>query len=95
MAMKEFPPTEHQSPEKFAMGEPGALFANLREFFKWAMREGPWQGCDLDGASVQDKAQTLGLIIKVPFDPERHEDKSGVDPAPGDDWFVFAPGITP
>jgi hypothetical protein len=67
----------------------------LKEFLRWAMREGPWEGNDLDGASVQDKAQALGLIVREPYDPDKHgEPNFDFDEiAPGDDWFVFAPGI--
>src|SRR4051812_13229803 len=38
-----------------------ARAANLGRFFRWAMREGPWEGGDLDGGSIQDKAESLGL----------------------------------
>lgn len=64
----------------------------LVEFFKWAMREGPWDGSDLDGDSVQDKAESLGLIVKTKFDPEKHD---GPDWAfsPGDDYYEFAPAL--
>jgi hypothetical protein len=63
----------------------------LVEFFKWAMREGPWDGGDLDGGSVQDKAESLGLIVKTQYDAEKHGVQSDFEH--GDDWFVLAPGI--
>ena len=63
----------------------------LLEFFRWAMREGPWDGCDLDGASVQDKAEALGLIVKTQYDAEKHGVQSDFES--GDDWFEYAPHI--
>ncbi|MCK1322103.1 hypothetical protein IVA94_14625 [Bradyrhizobium sp. 156] len=63
----------------------------LLEFFKWAMREGPWDGGDLDGGSVQDKAEALGLIVKTQYDAEKHGVQSEFEH--GDDWFEYAPDI--
>jgi hypothetical protein len=63
----------------------------LLEFFKWAMREGPWDGGDLDGASVQDKAESLGLIVKTQYDAEKHGIQSEFED--GDDWFEYAPHL--
>jgi hypothetical protein len=63
----------------------------LVEFFKWAMREGPWEGGDLDGGSIQDKAESLGLIVKTKFDPDKH---GGADFSEGDDYYEFAPGVS-
>lgn len=65
----------------------------LAEFFKWAMREGPWEGGDLDGGSIQDKAESLGLIVKTKFDPERHGTAYG-DFSEGGDYYEFAPGVS-
>ncbi len=69
----------------------------LREFFRWAMTEGPWDGCDLDGGDVQEKACKLGLIIKTKYDPAKHGEPPAAfdfcDIEPGDDWYVIAPGI--
>jgi len=64
---------------------------NLLEFFKWAMREGPWDGCDLDGAAIQDKAEELGLIVKTQYDAEKHGVQSDFET--GDDWFEYAPDL--
>lgn len=68
----------------------------LKEFLRWAVREGAWEGNDLDGAAVQEKAQALGLIVKEAYDPEKHGEPvvDFVEVEPGDDWFVFAPGIS-
>jgi hypothetical protein len=65
----------------------------LVEFFKWAMREGPWEGGDLDGGSIQDKAESLGLIVRTKFDPEKHGTAYG-DFSEGDDYYEFAPGVS-
>lgn len=65
----------------------------LREFFRWAMTEGPFDGCDIDGASAQDKAEALGLIVKQPYDPAKHGEEHLSIMEPGQDLFVFAPGI--
>lgn len=66
--------------------------ARLKEFLRWAMREGPWRGNDLDGGSVQTKAEALGLIVKVPYHPDKHG-PTDEDVEPGDDWYALAPGI--
>ena len=63
----------------------------LLTFFKWAMREGPWDGGDLDGGSVQDKAESLGLIVKTQYDAERHGIQSDFEH--GDDWFEYKPDL--
>lgn len=59
------------------------------KFVRWAMREGAWDGSGLDGGEIQDKAEELGLIVRVPYDPEKHGE-SEFDVEAGDDWFVFA-----
>lgn len=65
----------------------------MAEFVKWAMQEGPWDGCDLDGYDVQSKALQLGLLVRTEYDPEKHgESEYGAEP--GDDWYVLAPEIT-
>lgn len=67
----------------------------LREFFRWAIREGTWEGVELDGAAIQDKALELGLIVGEPYDPAKHGEQPNVDwdIEPGDNWYVIAPGI--
>lgn len=64
--------------------------ARCVEFTKWAIQDSAWQGGNLDGGAVQDKAEALGVIVKVPFDPAKH--KSDYAEA-GDDWFEFAPNL--
>lgn len=74
-------------PEQF-----GQTLSRAAEFVSWAMREGPWEGGSLDGDVLQDKAQSLGLIIETPYDPAAHGDNN-CDAEPGDSWFVLHPDI--
>lgn len=60
------------------------------EFVKWALREGPWEGADLDGGSIQDKAESLGLIVKATFDSKKH---GGADFSDGDNYYEFSPAL--
>jgi hypothetical protein len=60
---------------------------NLAEFARWAVENGCWGGCDLDGADVQDKAIECGVIVQVPYDPKKHG-RSELDP--GEPWYVFS-----
>jgi hypothetical protein len=46
----------------------------LAEFAHWALENGPFDGCDLGGEDVQDRAVALGLI-------ERAKDRP--------DWWVY------
>lgn len=71
----------------------GAVNSRLVEFFKWAMREGPWEGGDLDGGSVQNKAESLGLIVKTQYDAAKHGPASDWMFEDGDDYYVFAPEL--
>lgn len=64
----------------------------LQEFAKWAIREGAFQGADLDGLSIQEKAHELGLIEATTYDPGKHG-PSDVAEA-GDEWFTFSPILT-
>lgn len=65
--------------------------ANLALFLSWAMKEGPFDGCHLDGASTQDKAEELGLIVKTTYDPARHGENLYAEA--GDDWFEISPEV--
>lgn len=60
-----------------------AFFKIVRDRF-WAD-----EGSEFDGSDFQDHAERLGLIVKVPFDPERHSDQ-GYGLEAGDDWFETA-----
>ncbi|MDB5656127.1 MAG: hypothetical protein JWQ94_3740 [Tardiphaga sp.] len=69
------------------------MVTNCVRFVKWALQEGPWSGGDLDGAGVQDMAESLGLIVSVPYDPEKHGAYNDYGCDVGDPWFEFAPGL--
>lgn len=62
----------------------------LLNFVEWALETGPWSGCGLDGADIQEKALELGIIHEVPFDPERHDD-AGVGMTKGDPFYELVP----
>lgn len=66
-----------------ALGE--GVTVQALKFVQWAMQEAPWNGCDLDGGTLQDKAEALGLIVKVPYDLETH--------GPSEEWYVLHPDI--
>lgn len=60
----------------------------LRAFVRWAVTDGPFNGCNLDGGDVQEKAVHFGILRKVEYDPEQHgQNDCGAEP--GDPWFVF------
>ena len=44
---------------------PEAGVTALIEFARWAISESSFQGCDLDGGGIQDKATELGLLKEV------------------------------
>ncbi len=75
----------------YAVREGVATERALLDFFTWAMNEGPFDGCSLDGCDVQDKAENLGLIVSEKYDPTIHGEHS--DREEGDDIYVFAPKI--
>ena len=45
-----------------------AEIERLRAFAHFVLRDGPWQGGDVDGVAAQDKAEELGLIELRPCD---------------------------
>lgn len=57
------------------------------QFVMWALSEGSWQGCDIDGGAAQDKAVQLGLIVETTYDPAIHGENDG-GTEPGNSWFV-------
>lgn len=61
---------------------------NYKAFAEWAIREGVWDGWQLDGDEIQDKAVEFGIIEEVEYDPVKHGEND-VDAEPGDPWFVF------
>lgn len=63
------------------------------KFVIWAMNEGPWEGGDLDGSEIQDKAESLGLIVETKFDPEKHKAADWAAPEAGEPWFTLDEAI--
>jgi len=60
-------------------------------FVMWALMEGSWQGCDIDGGAAQDKAVELGLIVEMPYDPAKHGEQPQLEL--GESWFVASDAI--
>jgi hypothetical protein len=60
----------------------------LAKLVKWAITEGCFEGCDLDGGSLQDKAVTAGVLVETTYDPAKHGPSDGADE--GDRWYVFS-----
>jgi hypothetical protein len=63
---------------------------NLAEFAKWAVEKGCFEGCDLDGGSIQDKALECGVIVQTKYDPRLHGPQFCAELDPGEPWFVFS-----
>lgn len=58
--------------------------AALREFWNRLCTK-MWDIWEFDGGTFQDWGEELGLLKKVPYDPEKH---GSVEADPGDDIFV-------
>ncbi len=56
----------------------------LREFVEWCMATASFQGYDLHGGDMQDKAEELGLLVKAPADEAFREEYEA------DEMFVVA-----
>ena len=63
----------------------------MAQFVRWAMREGPWDGGDLDGGAVQDMGAKLGLLQETIYDPEKHGEDEWCEP--GDSYYVLDPTV--
>lgn len=66
-----------------------SLLKRLAEFVGLAF-DASFDGCDLDGGTIQDFGVRCGLLVNVEFDPEKHDD-GGIGLEPGDDFFEYAP----
>ena len=62
----------------------------LLKFARWVIKECCWHRGALDGGDVQEKAYELGLLVAVPFDPEKHDGDGAEFCEPGDDWYEFS-----
>ena len=66
-----------------------------RDFARWAIKEGPWNGCSLDGGEIQDKAVALGLLekrIANELNGDEWQHIEGVEEI-GDEYYVFSPAL--
>lgn len=61
----------------------------IAQLVKWAITEGCFEGCDLDGGILQDKAVKAGVLIETKYDPAKHGPSDG-DVDEGDRWYVFS-----
>lgn len=62
---------------------------NLIEFVNWAVSNGPWEGHNLDGFDVQDRAVACGILVCTKYDPDKHG-TNNCDAEKGDEWFEFS-----
>jgi len=84
-------PKEHEAlPDPGARGASrGGVAVRLAKFFKFAA-DACWEGFDLEGGDIQDRAKALGLFKVESYDPDKHG--SGyVDP--GEDWYMLADDV--
>ena len=63
---------------------------NLAEFARWVLETSTFDGSDLDGGDVQDKALECGVIVETNYDPAIHGETAICEVKPGDPWFVFS-----
>ena len=73
------------------VGEREQTAASLSEFFSWATQVA-FDGCDLEGSDIQDKAHELGLLTLTAYDPDVHG-PSNCDAEPGADWYVISDAV--
>jgi hypothetical protein len=66
----------------------------LAEFAKWVIENSVFEGIDLTGWEIEDKAVELGLLIEEKYDPELHG-PNNCDSEPGYPWLVFSPILSP
>jgi len=64
------------------------LTAKLAEFLRWAVQDHAWEGYDLDGHEIEEKARDLGLIEEVKYDPDIHGEAK-IDIEPGDTYDIL------
>ena len=72
--------------QRAALGKREEIAQSAAQFVMWALMEGSWQGCDIDGGAAQDKAVELGLIVETPYDPVKHGEQPQLEL--GESWFV-------
>lgn len=60
----------------------------LAQFAKWAVTTA-FEGGDVSGFDIQDKAVELGILNRTQYDPDKHGEND-VDADPGDERFVYS-----
>jgi hypothetical protein len=59
--------------------------------FAAAVMDSSWNGHEIDGGDAHELALKHGIIVEVPYDPEKHGE-SEFDVEPGDPYYVLAWG---
>lgn len=77
-----------------AYAEQQKVIEGIKEFAKWALREGSWEGCSLDGGDVQDIAHKLGLISSHrATEANKHIWEPFENTEEGDEFFIFTSAL--
>lgn len=67
----------------------------VREFARWVIRQACWEGPDIDGGAVQDKAVELGLLRPCAYRAEEHGELAGeMGVEEGDQVFEFTAALS-
>lgn len=61
----------------------------LANFVKWVIHDGCFDGCDLDGGDIQDRAIKAGILVEEKYDPNKHGPNE-YDIAPGEEFYVLS-----
>lgn len=73
------PPAAGGAEETVAPTAVSSTYPPLVEFARWAIQNSAFAGGDLCGGEVQDKAEALGLLKPIAFDPALHADPDWYD----------------
>lgn len=65
---------------------------DLAKFARWCIEQGPFEGCDIDGSDIQNKAVEYGILVETAYDPALHGENH-VGAERGDEWYVFSPAF--
>lgn len=52
-----------------------------------------FDGGTMDGDDIQELAVKHGLLIRVEFDPKKHDGEGAEYCEPGDPWYTFSRGL--
>lgn len=72
--------------ERLTTGQKAAAFA--AEVIRCA-----FDGCSMDGDDIQELAVKHRLLVRVGFDPKKHDGEGAEFCEPGDPWYVFSRGL--